>query len=119
MQTAGVRAGWAIRAGSFPPRCPLPAGTDDPRRTNMRTTIKIGALAAASALALAACGSSDDNASSGSSGDAAGKTLVVATDLPLQGTAKDSQDSTNNMIKLLLEQQGNKAGAYNIELKTY
>ena len=85
----------------------------------MRTTIKIGALATAAALALTACSSSDDSASSGSSGDAAGKTLVVATDLPLQGTAKDSQESTNNMVKLLLEQQGNKAGSYNIELKEY
>ena len=59
----------------------------------MRKTIKIGAFAAASALALAACGSSDDTGSSGSSGDAAGKTLVVATDLPLQGTALAAQES--------------------------
>jgi branched-chain amino acid transport system substrate-binding protein len=85
----------------------------------MRTTIKIGALAAASALALAACSSSSDSASGDSSGEAAGKTLIVSTDLPLQGTAKDSQESTNNMVKLLLEQQGNKAGAYNVELKEY
>lgn len=84
----------------------------------MRTTIKIGAVAVASALALAACSSSDDSASGDSSG-AAGKTLVVATDLPLQGTAKDANESTNNMIKLYLEQQGNKAGAYTIELKEY
>lgn len=84
----------------------------------MRTTIKIGALAAASALALAACGSSDDNASSGSDG-AAGKTLIVATDLPLQGTAKDANESTNRMVRLYLEQQGNKAGAFNIEVKEY
>jgi branched-chain amino acid transport system substrate-binding protein len=68
------------------------------------------------ALALAACGGSSDDAGSGGSG---GKTLVISTDLPLQGTSKDSSDSTVNAIKLYLEQQGNKAGAYNVQLKTY
>ena len=73
----------------------------------MRTTIKIGALAVASALALAACSSSSGTASDDSSGGAgAGKTLVVSTDLPLQGSATDANESTNNMIKLYLEQQG-------------
>jgi len=85
----------------------------------MRTTFKIGAMAVASALALAACSSSDDTATDGASGGAAGKTLVVSTDLPLQGAAADANNSTNDMIKLYLEQIGNKAGDYNIELKTY
>lgn len=86
----------------------------------MRTTIKIGALAVASALALAACSSSSGTASDDSSGGAgAGKTLVVSTDLPLQGSATDANESTNNMIKLYLEQQGYKAGDYAIEFKEY
>jgi branched-chain amino acid transport system substrate-binding protein len=85
----------------------------------MRTTIKIGATAVAAALALTACSGSSDNASDGASGGAAGKTLVVSTDLPLQGSAADANNSTNDMIKLYLEQIGNKAGDYNIELKTY
>jgi branched-chain amino acid transport system substrate-binding protein len=85
----------------------------------MRTTIKIGAAAVAAALALTACSGSSDTASDGASGDAAGKTLVVSTDLPLQGAATDANVSTNNMIKLYLEQIGNKAGDYNIELKEY
>ena len=85
----------------------------------MRTTIKIGAVAVASALALAACSSSDDDASSGSSGDAGGKTLVVSSDLPLQGAAADANESTNNMIKLYLEQQGYKAGDFSLEFKEY
>ena len=86
----------------------------------MRTTIKIGAVAVASALALAACSSdsgSSDNASGGSGGG--GKTLVISSDLPLQGSAAAASESTNNMIKLYLEQQGNKAGDYNIEFKAY
>jgi branched-chain amino acid transport system substrate-binding protein len=86
----------------------------------MRTTFKIGAMAVASALALAACSSSDDAATGGASGEAAGgKTLIVSTDLPLQGSAADANNSTNDMIKLYLEQIGNKAGDFNIELKTY
>ena len=86
----------------------------------MRTTIKIGAAAVAAALALTACSGSSDTASDGASGGAAdGKTLVVGTDLPLQGAATDANVSTNNMIKLYLEQIGNKAGDFNIELKEY
>ncbi|HYO18118.1 MAG TPA: branched-chain amino acid ABC transporter substrate-binding protein [Dermatophilaceae bacterium] len=86
----------------------------------MRTTFKIGAMAVASALALAACSSSDDTATDGASGGAAGgKTLVVSSDLPLQGAAADANNSTNDMIKLYLEQVGNKAGDYSIEFKTY
>jgi branched-chain amino acid transport system substrate-binding protein len=85
----------------------------------MRTTFKFGAMAVASALALAACSSSSDGASDGASGAADGKTLVVSTDLPLQGSAADANNSTNDMIKLYLEQIGNKAGDYNLEFKTY
>lgn len=45
--------------------------------------------------------------------------MVVSTDLPLQGTATDANESTNNMIKLYLEQQGYKAGDYTLEFKEY
>jgi branched-chain amino acid transport system substrate-binding protein len=88
---------------------------------DMRTTIKIGAVAVASALALAACGSDSDTASDGATGGAGGggDTLVVSTDLPLQGAAADANKSANDMIKLYLEQVGNKAGDYTIELKEY
>lgn len=87
----------------------------------MRTTIKIGAVAAASALALAACSSSSDSGSDSASGGSGGgsKTLVISSDLPLQGSAAAASESTNNMIKLYLEQQGNKAGDYDIEFKAY
>ncbi|MEY3606967.1 MAG: hypothetical protein RL289_1147, partial [Actinomycetota bacterium] len=49
--------------------------------------IKIGALAIAGALALAAC--------SGGSDSAGGEVLVVGTDLPLQGASADASKSTN------------------------
>jgi len=68
------------------------------------------------ALALAACGG---GGSDGGSGGGGGKTLVISTDLPLQGASKDASDSTNNAIKLYLEQVGNKAGKYDITLKPY
>jgi branched-chain amino acid transport system substrate-binding protein len=85
----------------------------------MRTTIKIGAAAVAAALALTACSGSSDEASDGASGGAAGDTLIVSSDLPLQGAATDANVSTNNMIKLYLEQIGYKAGDYSLEFKEY
>jgi branched-chain amino acid transport system substrate-binding protein len=50
---------------------------------------------------------------------AAGGTLIISTDLPLQGASKDASVDTNNAISLLIEQAGGKAGQYNIALKTY
>ncbi|NBO34325.1 MAG: amino acid ABC transporter substrate-binding protein [Actinobacteria bacterium] len=71
--------------------------------------IKIGALAVAGALALAAC--------SGGSGSASA--LVVGTDLPLQGASADASKSTNEVAALVLEQAGGKAGDYTVEIKEY
>ena len=70
------------------------------------------------ALALAACGSSSTGGGS-SSGGGGGKTLVISSDLPLQGASKDASDSTNQIIELYLEQIGYKAGDYTVELKKY
>src|SRR5689334_18698341 len=72
------------------------------------------AVVAAAALAVAACGGSDD-----SSGGGGGKTLIISSDLPLQGASKDASVATNNAIKLYLEQQGNKAGDYTIKFQEY
>ncbi len=80
----------------------------------MRTSKPLIGVALVAALALTACGGSTS-----SSGGDGSKKLVIATDLPLQGASKDASDSTNNAIKLYLEQVGNKAGKYSIELKTY
>lgn len=80
----------------------------------MAKTVKFAALAAIAGLALSACGSTE------------AKTLVIATDLPLQGAAKDANDSTNMAIQLYLEQidedpntEGVQFSGYTIELKTY
>ena len=75
------------------------------------------ALAALASLVLAACGSSD-NGDKGSTGDS-GKTLIISSDLPLQGSSKDASAAMNNAIKLYLEQVGNKAGKYKIQFKSY
>lgn len=76
------------------------------------------AIAALASLVLAGCGGSSDNGDTGSSGDS-GKTLIISSDLPLQGSSKDASAAMNNAIKLLLEQVGNKAGKYKIEFKSY
>ena len=77
--------------------------------------IKIGALVVAGALALAACGGSSED---GGSADG-GKTLVISSDLPLQGASADASASSNNVIKLYLEQIGYKVGDFTIEFKEY
>jgi branched-chain amino acid transport system substrate-binding protein len=81
--------------------------------------IKVGALVVAGALALAACGGGSETAEGGETAAPAGKTLVISTDLPLQGSSADASSSTNNAIKLYLEQIGYKVGDYTIELKEY
>jgi len=71
-------------------------------------------------LALAACGGSSGGGTSGSgSGGDGAKTLIIATDLPLQGSSKDASADMNKAVKLYLEQVGNKAGKYTVEFKQY
>ena len=45
--------------------------------------------------------------------------VVVGTDLPLQGASKDASDDTNLAIDLLLEQTGGKAGGFDVTVKHY
>jgi branched-chain amino acid transport system substrate-binding protein len=83
---------------------------------------RLVALTAAGALALAGCASSSNSGSSSSGGSGSGgggKTLVISTDLPLQGSSASTSDSTNKLIQLYLESIGNKAGNYTVELKQY
>jgi len=77
----------------------------------MIKSIKIGALAVAGALALAAC--------SGGSSSAGGDALVVGTDLPIQGASADASKSTNEVAALVLEQAGGKAGNFSVSIKEY
>ena len=62
------------------------------------------ALVAMVSMALAACGDDGDSAE----GDG-GKTLIISSDLPLQGASKDASQATNQAIKLYLEQIGGPA----------
>ena len=46
-------------------------------------------------------------------------TLVISSDLPLQGSSFDSNDSTNKAIALYLKQINYKAGKYTVKFKIY
>jgi branched-chain amino acid transport system substrate-binding protein len=85
----------------------------------MHNAFKIGALALAGSLALAACGGSSNGGGSSASGGGGGKTLIISTDLPLQGSSADASNATNQAIELYLSQIGNKAGDYTIKLQKY
>jgi branched-chain amino acid transport system substrate-binding protein len=74
------------------------------------------AVVAAGALGLAACASGNK---SGGGGGGASKTLIVSTDLPLQGSNKNASDSTNQAIQLYLDSINNKVGDYTIKLQIY
>ena len=52
-------------------------------------------------------------------GGAPSGTLIIGSDLPLQGASADASADTNLAIKLLLEKVGNKAGNFNVDLKEY
>ena len=51
--------------------------------------------------------------------DAATKTLIISSDLPLQGSSFDSNNSTNMAIELYLKQIKYKVGKYTISFKKY
>jgi len=78
-------------------------------------TRRMMALAAivVAAMATTACNSSTGGTTGGE------KTLTIGVDLPLQGASKDASDSTTNAMKLYMEQIGNKAGKYKVQLKIY
>lgn len=54
-----------------------------------------------------------------SAAQAASKVLTISTDLPLQGSSFDSNDSTNKAIALYLKQIKYRAGKYTVKLKIY
>src|ERR1700742_1937275 len=78
-----------------------------------------GCVAAAFALGVTACGSSDNNSSGGggSSGSAA-KSVTIYSSLPLQGASRASTADVVNGEKLALEQAGNKAGSIKVTYKS-
>jgi len=98
---------------------------------------KASALCIALATVAVACGDDNNDSSGatnapaataapggttapgGTSAPAAGGSVVIATDLPLQGASHDASTDTNNAIALLLEQTGGKAGNFTVTMKTY
>ena len=83
----------------------------------------LGVVAAACGSDSTEGGSSATTAGSGTTAagaaSGAGKTVVVSSDLPLQGASKDASVDTNNALKLYLKQKGGKAGAHTVTLKEY
>jgi branched-chain amino acid transport system substrate-binding protein len=78
---------------------------------------RLTALIALTGLALAACGGSSGGGTTGGGGGI--KTLIISSDLPLQGSSKDASTAMNNAMKLYLDQVGNKAGKYKVAFKSY
>jgi branched-chain amino acid transport system substrate-binding protein len=77
------------------------------------------ALVAVASLALAACGGSSGGGTASGDGGGGGKTLIISSDLPLQGASKDASAAMNNAIKLYLDQVDHKAGKFKIDFKPY
>lgn len=90
---------------------------DDETDSSGDTAAPAASDAAAPAATDAAAPAATD--AGGTAAPAAGGSLIVSTDLPLQGASADASADTNNAITLLLEQAGGKAGAFDIELKFY
>ena len=79
--------------------------------TKLTRVVSVIAAASLAATALVAAAAPSDAAAT--------KTLVIATDLPLQGSSFDSNDSTNKAIALYLKSVGGMAGKFKITLKYY
>jgi branched-chain amino acid transport system substrate-binding protein len=85
---------------------------------------RVGALAAVSILAFAACNSSGGSAAPSTAGSAAAPsagtgdkgTAKIALELPLQGSEKAASDPIINGIRLAIKQAGGVAGGYTIEV---
>ena len=92
-----------------------------PTKGNHMRLRKASALAVALAVGITACGSSAKKATTTTvaGGSATGKTLIIGTDLPLQGSSKNASDDTNLAIDLLLKQVNFKAGAFTVAVKHY
>lgn len=81
----------------------------------MAKPIRAIAVGVVVALVLAACSDGDPSEGDGGGG---GSTLIISSDLPLQGSAS-TFEATNKAIKLYLKQNDNRVGKHTIELKAY
>jgi len=87
-----------------------------------KSVVVLGTALAVASIGATACASKKSN--TGSSGGGGSKTLIISTDLPMQGSSQSTSEATVNMIKLYLDSIGNKVTAdngttYNLQLKTY
>src|SRR5258707_15114491 len=78
---------------------------------------KVGALAAVSVLAFAACssttgGSTAPSAAAGGGGDTSKGSIKIAIELPLQGSEKAASDPIINGIRLAVKDAGGAVGGY-------
>ncbi len=85
----------------------------------MRSPGMTAATLLAGALTLSACGGSAQPADPSSQGPATGPTLVISTDLALGGPSSAEAAAANNLLSLYLQQQGDRAGRFPIELASY
>jgi branched-chain amino acid transport system substrate-binding protein len=98
----------------------------------VRSILTVAVAVSLAASTAAACKSSGGGGSGGATsappaqsgaattgGGNSGKTLIVGTDLPLQGSSADTSADTNKMIQLYLDSIHHKAGAYTVNIKTY
>ncbi|HEY7010896.1 MAG TPA: branched-chain amino acid ABC transporter substrate-binding protein [Jatrophihabitantaceae bacterium] len=96
----------------------------------VRQIVTVAVAVSIAATSAAACKSSGGGSSGSTGGNtgaatggntaaASGKTLIVGTDLPLQGASATTSADTNRMINLYLDQIGHKAGKFTVNIKTY
>ncbi len=82
---------------------------------------KVGALAAVSVLAFAACSTTGGTtapsaAAGGGAGDTSKGSVKIAVDLPFQGSDKATSDPILNGIRLALKDAGGAAGGYAVTI---
>jgi branched-chain amino acid transport system substrate-binding protein len=80
-------------------------------------TIAGGGVALVLAVAFAACGG-DDNDATGGTSDSGTKTLTVYSSLPLQGAQRPQTTDLVKGVKLALEQAGGKAGDFAVQYES-
>jgi branched-chain amino acid transport system substrate-binding protein len=76
-----------------------------------------GGVALVLAVAFAACGG-DDNDATGGTGESGTKTLTVYSSLPLQGAQRPQTTDLVKGVKLALEQAGGKAGDFAVKYES-
>jgi branched-chain amino acid transport system substrate-binding protein len=107
------------------PRCSVERNSraKEEAQLTRRTILSVSILViGAFALLAAGCGGSDNSSAGGTGGgetSGGGKTVKIVSDLPLQGSSAAQTETMVNAIKLVLSQQDNKAGSYNVTYESF